>query len=110
MLNSENPSGNKKPGKHMPRQSITSLFPLHSIRPFMGGGGLSHKESATHSGAVGGFQSPSTVHLNTVVVGGWKVIPGGQDIRHSVNSGEWEQSEYKDPVDIRLKSHRDTGY
>lgn len=42
----------------------------------------------THSGATGGFQCPSTVHLYTEVVGVRKVIPGGQEMRHSVMSGE----------------------
>lgn len=62
----------------------------------------------THSGATGGFQCPSTVHLYTEVVGVRKIIPGGQEMRHSVMSGEWVQSEYNDSLAMRLKSHNET--
>ena len=61
-----------------------------------------------HSGGSGGFQCPSTVHLYTEVVGTRNVMPGGQEMRHSVISGEWLQSKPSDPVVMRLKSHRET--
>lgn len=42
------------------------------------------------------------------VEGGSNVVPGGQEIRHSVYSALCVQSLYKVPDDKRLKSHRVT--